>query len=97
MQPEQILIADDDEVILSLTAKSVQNMGYSIFKARDGSEAIDIAEKTHPDLFILDWQMPEMDGIEVTEYLRQSEYFRNTPIIMITGTNEAQELMAKAM
>ncbi len=97
MHQKSILIADDDEAVLSLSTFSVEAMGFTALKARNGREAIEIATETPPDLFILDWIMPEVDGIEVTEFLRQSEKLKNIPIIMITGTNVTPQLIAQAM
>jgi len=94
---ELILIADDNFEVLTFTAMAVEMMGYSAIKAVNGKEALEKAQEHKPDLIIIDWKMPVMDGIEATTCLRNDKHCKDIPIIMITGTNETTELMAEAM
>lgn len=97
MNKELILIADDTDIVLAFTAISLQMMGYEAIKAVNGKEAIEKVLLHKPDLIILDWKMPVMDGVEATKILKANPQTMNTPIIMITGTNESAESMAFAM
>ena len=94
---EKILIADDSMEVLTYTAMAVEFMGYDVVKAKDGREAVDLAHFHLPDLIILDWKMPVLDGLEVTQSLKNSTPTKEIPIIMITGTIEGSEFMAKAL
>ena len=59
--------------------------GYFLLKAEDGLEALDIATREHPDLIVMDIQLPEMGGLEVTKRLRQMAEFKDIPIIAVTA------------
>jgi len=97
LKKEKILIADDSEEVLIYTTMSVESMGYEAIKAENGKEAIDLVNQHKPDLIILDWKMPEMDGLEATKQLKNNPKTKDIPIIMITGTNESSEFMAEAL
>ncbi len=58
---------------------------YTLLKAIDGEEALDVATREQPDLIVMDIQLPKMSGLEVTERLRQMPVFRDTPIIALTA------------
>lgn len=97
MKKELILIADDSDIVLAFTTMCVEIMGYDVIQAVNGKEAIDKTFAQMPDLIIMDWKMPVMDGLEATKILKANPKTRNIPIIMITGTNETAEYMSKAM
>ena len=59
--------------------------GYFLLKAADGLEALDVATREHPDLIVMDIQLPEMGGLEVTKRLRQMAEFKDIPIIAVTA------------
>ncbi len=59
--------------------------GYSLLKAVDGEEALDIATREQPDLIVMDIQLPKLSGLEVTKRLRQMPAFAHTPIIALTA------------
>ena len=65
---------------MTLRAKS-----YTLLKATDGKEALDMAVKEHPDLIIMDMQLPQMSGLDVTKSLRQMPEFNNILIIALTA------------
>ncbi|HEY50205.1 MAG TPA: response regulator [Dehalococcoidia bacterium] len=58
---------------------------YVLLQAHDGEEALDMATREQPDLIVMDMQLPEMSGIEVTRRLRQMPVFSHTPIIALTA------------
>lgn len=82
MTDKIILIAEDDEHIRRLVRLYCQNSGYSVLEAADGNEAIDIWQRSRPDLMILDIMLPELDGWEVLKRVRKES---NTPVIMLTA------------
>ncbi|MGH2920477.1 MAG: response regulator transcription factor [Gaiellaceae bacterium] len=84
-----VLVADDDEDILTLVAFRLERAGCEIVKARTGDEALRIALEQVPDLAVLDVMMPGLDGYEVTRELRRTESTNLMPVILLTA--RAQE------
>ncbi len=64
---------------------TLKTRGYVLLKATDGQEALNIAAKEHPDLIIMDIQLPRLSGLEVTERLRKMPEFKDVPIIAVTA------------
>ncbi|OOZ37784.1 response regulator [Solemya velesiana gill symbiont] len=71
MSNNKILVADDDELILSIISRGLESSGYEIISATDGKQAVELGIKTVPDLAVLDIRMPGMDGLEVARELRK--------------------------
>lgn len=90
MAPEgkKILIADDEPDILEIISYNLQLHGYEVITAKDGDQAIQLANSQHPDLIILDIMMPKKNGIEVCKYLRSQEVFKETIIVFLTALND---------
>ena len=84
----KILIVDDESDILEFLGYILKAAGYEVFTANNGKEAITIAEKVTPHLIILDVMMPEMDGIETCENLRQISSLNQTIIAFLTARSE---------
>ena len=80
-----VLIADDDEDILSLVAFRLERSGYQVVTATDGEEAFAIAVERQPNLAILDVMMPKLDGYELTKKLREDEATRSIPVVLLTA------------
>lgn len=86
--PRKVLIADDEPDILEIIKYNLSAEGYDVITAKDGSEAIDKAKASKPDLIILDIMMPKRTGIEVCEYLRSQPDFHDTFIIFLTALSD---------
>jgi DNA-binding response OmpR family regulator len=85
-----VLVADDDQDILSLVAFRLEKAGYRIVTASDGEQALQLALEHKPDLAVLDLMMPKLTGLEVTERIRAGDDdVRNIPIVLLTA--RAQE------
>ncbi len=80
-----VLIADDDEDILSLVAFRLERSGYQVVTATDGEEAFALALERQPNLAILDVMMPKLDGYELTKKLREEEATRSIPVVLLTA------------
>jgi DNA-binding response OmpR family regulator len=80
-----VLVADDDEDILTLVTFRLERAGYEVVAAHDGEEALRLAFEHAPDLAVLDVMMPKLDGYEVTTRLRQNESTRRVPVILLTA------------
>jgi len=81
MAGETILIVDDSAEIREIITMYLENEGYNVITAMDGSQALDIAFSLNPDLIILDMMLPDLDGIEVCQELRKN---LSTPIIFLS-------------
>ena len=86
-----ILIADDEPNQLELMSFNLSNAGYSIIKAANGKEAIELIENHSPDLIILDWMMPKMSGIDVCRTLRSRSETKQIPIIILSARSEESD------
>jgi len=80
-----VLVVDDDAGILDLHSRMVEEIGCQAITARNGREALKRVDADQPDLILLDLMMPEMDGFEVLEALRQNEHWRDIPVIVLTA------------
>ncbi len=86
--PYRILLVDDERDILEFMGYNLQRAGYEIYKARNGRNAIDMADEVNPHLILLDVMMPEMDGIETCEELRKNRSLDQTLIVFLTARGE---------
>lgn len=84
----RVLIADDEPNQLELLSFNLTQAGFSVTKAMDGQQALDLAEELQPDIVILDWMMPQLSGIEVCRALRSMQETRMIPIIMLSARGE---------
>lgn len=87
-----ILIVDDDEMIRILLRQSLSNESYTIYEAENAVNAMDLCDKYHPDLVLLDVNLPDFSGFEVCQFIRESSYGEDTPIVMITGMDDTQSI-----
>jgi DNA-binding response OmpR family regulator len=83
-----ILVVDDNVNTLRLMEAVLSQNGYHPLLAKNGLEALEVLDRTHVDLIVLDIMMPQMDGFELTQTLREADY--NLPILMVTA-KEAME------
>src|SRR5580765_118403 len=88
----KMLIAEDDMVARHALNSALQRWGYEVITAGNGLEAWNLMKKdAPPNLMILDWMMPEMDGIELTARLRQDPRFGSVYILMLTSRSTKEE------
>lgn len=80
-----LLIADDDEDILNLVHLRLSRSGFDVVVARDGEEALRLAHERHPDLVVLDWMMPKLNGIDVLRGMRSRDDTASIPVILLTA------------
>jgi two-component system, OmpR family, response regulator MprA len=85
---ERILIIEDDTAILKVLQRGLAYEGYAVDVATDGRSGLNLAHDHHPDLVILDWMLPGMDGLEVCRRLRLQG---GLPILMLTAKDTIQD------
>ncbi|MEO0795788.1 MAG: hybrid sensor histidine kinase/response regulator [Verrucomicrobiota bacterium] len=85
-----ILVVDDQPINIKLLQRKLEREGFDVLTAYNGQECLDIVEKTPPDLILLDVMMPEMDGIETCERLKENEETETIPVIFITAKSSKE-------
>lgn len=85
---QKILLVDDEQDILEFLSYNLKKEGYDVFTATNGKEAIEIAKKENPDLVILDVMMPDMDGMETCQRIREIPKLKDVMIAFLTARNE---------
>ena len=94
IENSKILLVDDEEDILEFLSYNLKKEGFRIDTANNGISALKKLEKSKPDLIILDVMMPEMDGIEVCEKIREQENFDDVLILFLTARSEEYSELA---
>jgi len=89
--PLSILIVDDSSTVVYALRKVLEQDGYHILVAGDGAEAIKATEIYQPDLILMDVVMPGMNGFQATRHIRKLPVAMNTPIIIISGSEQKTE------
>ena len=90
----EILLAEDDAVSRRILHSYLHRWGYEVLVAKDGAEAYQALDREdRPALAILDWMMPEMDGIEICRKVRQSRYTRPIHLILLTARNSKADIV----
>ncbi len=89
---KKILIVDDEPNIVLSLDYLVRKKGYTPFIARNGSEAIAIAQAEIPDLILLDIMMPDIDGYEVCQTLKKDQRFNDTKIIFLSAKSKKEDI-----
>ncbi len=88
MSAKKILLVDDEQDILEILSYNLQKEGYEVHTANNGNEGIELAKKITPDLILLDVMMPEKDGIETCQEMRQIKELQKTLIVFLSARGE---------
>ncbi len=91
MEKKRILIVDDEKAVRVLMAAALKHDNYEIDLAENGIQAIGYINEIMYDLIITDYQMPEMDGLELTRRIKSK--YPSTPILVVTGTEHACDFL----
>lgn len=83
-----ILIADDEISMLKILSAYFKKEGYNVFQAKDGQEALDIFYNNKIDLAVLDWMMPNIDGIKVCKEIESNS---NIKVLMLTAKSQTED------
>ena len=86
--PAPVLVIDDEESIIDLITLGLKYEGFEVAAASTGEEGIAAAQRTNPVFIILDWMLPDMDGLEVCRLLRSNPTTQEIPILLLTAKGE---------
>lgn len=87
-----IVVADDDAVSRAATAARLTRLGHCVHQAEDGRTGLALIERVRPDLAILDWMMPELDGPSVCEAVRRNDALKTCYLILLTALDQPEQL-----
>lgn len=88
----KILIVDDDPTLLLLAEKKLQQFGYFVLTAATGKEGVQSAIDHNPDILLLDYELPDMAGVDVCRYLRRNKIGNDKPILFIAGKEDYESI-----
>jgi PAS domain S-box-containing protein len=97
MSHSKLLLVDDEPLNLKLYDKMLKDHDFQIITAINGKDCLDKVHEHFPDLILMDWNMPVMDGIEALEILKKDETTKDIPVLMITGVMTSSEDLSFAM
>jgi two-component system, cell cycle response regulator DivK len=80
-----IMVVEDYEDTRLLLKQALEGFGYSVLEASNGQEAVDLAGREHPDLILMDLDLPILDGIAATQQIRQQAELEKVPIVAVTA------------
>jgi len=80
-----VMIVEDNELNMKLFNDLLEAKGYSTIQTRNGMEALDLARAHKPDLILMDIQLPEVSGLEVTKWLKEDDALHHIPVIAVTA------------
>lgn len=88
----RILIAEDEQDIRDLIDFTLTYAGHEVVKAKNGVEAVDLAQKSIPDLILLDVRMPKMNGYEACRELKNTEAVKDIPVVFLSANGQDTEI-----
>ena len=83
-----VMVVDDDEFTCDAIRRLLGRMGYSTACASSGTDALDLVQKVTPDVIVLDWMMPQMDGLEVLRRLRSHPRTKDVPVLVYSAADD---------
>ena len=81
----KVLIVEDNELNMKLFDDLLSAHGYETIKTRDGTQVLDLARQHKPDLILMDIQLPEVSGLEVTQWLKAEKDLKHIPVVAVTA------------
>jgi two-component system cell cycle response regulator DivK len=82
---KKVLIVEDNELNMKLFHDLLDAQGYETLQTREGLQALALAREHHPDLILMDIQLPEISGLEVTKWLKEDEDLASIPVVAVTA------------
>ncbi len=85
VMPKKVMIVEDNELNMKLFRDLIEASGYETVRTRNGLQALDLARDHRPDLILMDIQLPEISGLEVTKWLKEDDELHPIPVIAVTA------------
>ena len=82
---KKILVVEDNELNMKLFCDLLEAHDYQTIQTRDGMAALELARTHSPDLILMDIQLPEVSGLEVTKWIKEDEELRHIPVVAVTA------------
>lgn len=82
---KRVLIVEDNDLNMKLFHDLLEAHGYETLQTKDGLEALQLARQHHPDLILMDIQLPEVSGLEVTKWIKEDDELKSIPIVAVTA------------
>src|SRR3974377_149201 len=82
---KKVLIVEDNDLNMKLFNDLLEAHGYTTLQTKDGVEALRMAREHRPDLILMDIQLPEVSGLEVTKWLKEDDQLRQIPVVAVTA------------
>lgn len=82
---KKVLIVEDNELNMKLFSDLLGAHGYETIQTKDGMKALDLAREHKPDLILMDIQLPEVSGLEVTRWIKEDESLKAIPVVAVTA------------
>lgn len=92
MEKYTLVIAEDDALLLRSLKDRFEQEGFVVVPAQNGVEAVKFSLERHPDIILLDIVMPIMDGMTVLKHLREDEWGKKVPIILLTNLSDSEKV-----
>ncbi|NWG17891.1 MAG: response regulator [Chloroflexi bacterium] len=89
----KVMIVDDDRNTVKLLQTLLELDGFDVVISPRGADVVPIAEETSPDIFLMDYHLADMDGVDAVRQLRAHDRFANAPIVMTSGLDVSDEAM----
>jgi len=89
---KKILAVDDEKHIVRLIQVNLERAGYEVVTANDGAQALEMVAADRPDLIVLDWMMPQLNGMETLKRLKANDTTADIPVIMLTAKSQDQDV-----
>ena len=89
----KVMIVDDDQTTVKLLQTLLELDGFDVSISPRGADALSLADKVVPDIFLLDYHLSDMDGVDILREMRAGGPFANTPVVMTSGLDVEDEVM----
>ena len=92
MEKIKIVLVEDDEILSKVVEEELSSKGFGVLKAMDGEAGLEMIKSEKPDLVLLDLVLPKLNGIEVLKKLREDEFGKNVPVIILSVVSDMDKV-----
>jgi two-component system alkaline phosphatase synthesis response regulator PhoP len=87
-----VLVVEDEKALRNILEEKLEKEGFSVLTANDGKKGLGVALKNKPDFILLDILMPAMNGVEMMRRLRQNDWGKTVPILLLTNNTDPEDM-----